>query len=233
MEMYSRDRDRGESRAAAYSSGCKLPIQKAAYRKKWVSSSKFKEELRTTMEDPIDKAIKSYYEKIDKFYAYNMQGSQSAKTNAEGHAYTTKDTMHSEMVALTARLNDGTYGLTDRVTPPENGFHYTTTEPHCGHCTFFLKALDLPLGRPTKGLFNYASQNLYPLPPEVRAKKAFVEKVLKQGTEEVNPVDNMLLPLAVSNPDQVTVTWKEFDTKGYLDQFWTYFKSRIYEYLRN
>ena len=108
---------------------------------------------------------------------YQMKGSQSATTRVKlrdgsTREFKTKDLMHSEMVAIDAMITEehwvlhlGTVVWNDgkEITP----YQFETMEPHCGFCSFFLNALDLPLTTPTYGLFKFASRLSYILPPAI------------------------------------------------------------------
>jgi hypothetical protein len=81
--------------------------------------------------------------------------------------------MHSEMGALEAMLEKRykfSGGVICRKKDDEQATKevYSTTEPHCGFCTLFLQLLGLPLGKPTKGRYGYASHNNYPSQKSLR-----------------------------------------------------------------
>lgn len=98
---------------------------------------------------------------------YEMKGSQSATTHVklrdgETLEFKTKDLMHSEMVAINWMIENGHWTLLCGTVVWNDGaeitaYQFETREPHCGFCTFFLNALDLPLSTPTYGLSKYAS----------------------------------------------------------------------------
>lgn len=115
------------------------------------------------------------------FVEYDMDGGMKATTTAAyqpvvgesySQVYTTVDNMHSEMVAVQDMLDRGYWKLEDgRVWRIDGAAllheEFSTTEPHCGHCTIALSVLGLPFASPSRGRYNLAGNCDYPLPRQV------------------------------------------------------------------
>lgn len=198
----------------------------------YVPVDSFKKSLATEFESIIDGTIEKIFDEIEDFHEYNMAGSQQAETLWEKKIYTTKFNMHSEMGALEAMLEEDYEFSEGAIRHKEDNERvtrkvYSTSEPHCGFCTLFLQLLDLPLSKPTKGKYNYASHNNYPLPKKLKENQEFLEHFLEYGSDDGEPM-KAVMGLAVSNGK---ITWKDFETKKYLDAVWEYIFKRINNYL--
>jgi hypothetical protein len=139
----------------------------------YVTMDNFKKSLETKFKSTIDGSIKQIFDEIEDFHEYDMEGSQQAETRWEKKTYTTKLNMHSEMGALEAMLEKRykfSGGVICRKKDDEQATKevYSTTEPHCGFCTLFLQLMGLPLSKPTKGRYGYASHNNYPSQKSLR-----------------------------------------------------------------
>lgn len=101
----------------------------------------------------------------------------------------TQEQMHSEMEAIKFMLDQGHWIMINgeiftrtgkQVAPTD----FVTGEMHCGWCTLFLQLLGLPLGRPSDGNFNLATNLLYPLPAQVRNSPHVMYKLIFGGKED-------------------------------------------------
>lgn len=144
---------------------------------------------------------------------YDMKGSKSATTTVTLRDNTqlkfrTKNQMHSEMVAIEYMLEIGEWIVDLGVIvwcdgTPITAEQFSTTEPHCGFCTFFLSALWLPLTTPTYGRFQLASRLSYQLPIELEINPCFMARILDRGSycgfHMIKKILNGFVPLKPSN----------------------------------
>jgi len=174
------------------------------YRHEWLKEENEKDSFRapdtkdvnmnqTRHRGSVDFSIASFCDRYDKDTTeYDMEGAKSAKTtvtlrDGQKRIFKTKNQMHSEMVAIEKMIEEGYWGLLLGTAVWIDGHKITadqfqTTEPHCGFCTFFLSALNLPLTTPTYGRFQLASRLSYQLPVALEIDPRFLARVLDSGS---------------------------------------------------
>jgi len=194
------------------------------YRRRWLKEDGEKHSFRkaetpavnmnlTVHHAAVERSIWFFCERYDEnTKEYNLKGSLSACTtvqlrDGEKRVFKTTDLMHSEMLAIDKMIEERHWHLycgrvvwiDGREIEPHQ---FTTVEPHCGFCTFFLSVLDLPLTNPTYGLSKLASRLSYKLPVELETNVHFLARVLDSGRfvgfEKIKRILNGFVPLKSS-----------------------------------
>ena len=136
----------------------------------------------------------------NKTAAASTQKATTTVTYADGtvHDHDTTLNMHSEMVALQAAHRDGEYRLLNGSIRACAGYsitkrYFSTDVPHCGFCTVILSSLGMPLDKPTRGNYNFADHDNYPLPDFLRVSALFYANLLCGGTGSRLPALKRLL----------------------------------------
>lgn len=163
--------------------------------------------------DGVVKArIRALYTAIGGLVPYDMGGAMAASTTVTppagaSQAYVTRDTRHSEMVAIQDMLRNGQWvrqaggNLTWAAGAPITAAQFATNAPHCGYCTLTLRLLGLPLGAPTKGNYNLANNYNYLLPdPLARDPRMIV--AYRSAAAYADALFKQLLNLLVNNAPQ-------------------------------
>ena len=148
--------------------------------------------------------------KKSRFQPYNMAGAQKATTRVTLRggtvkSFSTKDNMHSEMVATQWMLNEGHWILSlgtiiwsDNFTAVSSD-EFKTTEPHCGFCSIMLAVLGLPLSKPTKGNYNLACNFGYPVPKAIKEDPYVLARLLSGnsycGFNKIKAILNSLVKI--------------------------------------
>ena len=160
---------------------------------------------------------------------YGTKGAEAAVTQYVpiDKEYSTHDQMHSEMCAIDAN-RPLQPGRTTGVSPNTRSSDFKTDLPHCGHCTFFLAQLALPMGTPTKGLFQLAGQDLYPLPDSLKTNSALLTRICGYRVHRsAEPEDLLKLLNCIYAENGKFGSWDEFKSARFgsagehlLDHFW-------------
>lgn len=178
----SRPRRRNEDRDADTTA----PPQPSVERLRWRHPDGWDTQFAASgLADSITASIQAQFRGIGRLQGYSMDGDQSASTHVGDETFTTTHQMHSEMCAIQATRQllpaSGAYGTASN----PRGVRFSTDQPHCGYCTFFLSKLGLPLTAPTAGLFNLARNCDYPLPGPLIPNLAFLANVCGLSVAEL------------------------------------------------
>lgn len=158
----------------------------------------------------IRNRISGVFYKLDTegaLFEYNMNSAQRAETKLAGYRkeFNTHDNMHSEMCAIqaTGKRPNGNGKL--------DGIEMSTSQPHCGYCTFMLTALGIETTYPSRGLYNLAKNYNYPIPKNLSENIDFYVNIC--GFQDSRDLLSHLAAAYAPDSDR-TPTWREFVGKG-------------------
>lgn len=182
----------------------------------FVPQSQGRSAMLTASRSEVETGIKNVHDEIgDDLGPYSTKGAQLAFTwvrlqDGSFERHKTTENRHSEMRAITARLDAGQWILRDgRIRGADGGLivggtnanldlsnpaspvllsmtgDFFTNLPHCGYCTFMLTLLELPLCQPTAGNYGYAGHHNYDLPPLVAVCPQVIARALGHLGDEL------------------------------------------------